>query len=189
MASTNLLQWNPTAANQETDSAYLSDSQRAGGATNPAIFSALLANKMFYQVTTYLTALFTALANKGFATSDASLSTLTAQCANFLTTADIKLPLVALLFNPTTNFNCALYNGFETTLTGNITTLNVNSPAIGQTITFVFKQDGVGSRTVAFPTNVKSPGDISSAANSTSIQTFMVLIDGNLHPTGPVMVS
>lgn len=88
MATTNLQQWNPTAVNQENDAAYAADSQRSGGATNPSIFQAELANKLFYQTTTFLTALFTAFANKGFTTSDSNLSTLTATCANFLTTAD-----------------------------------------------------------------------------------------------------
>lgn len=89
MATTNLIQWNPTAANQENDAAYAADSQRAGGATNPALFDATLANKAFYQWSTFLTALFAAYAAKGFTTSDSNLSTLTAQCAGFLTTADL----------------------------------------------------------------------------------------------------
>lgn len=88
MATTNLLQWNPTAVNQENDAAYLADSQRAGGATNPSILQAELANKAFFQWSTFLTALFQAFANKGFTTSDSNLNTLTAACANFLTTAD-----------------------------------------------------------------------------------------------------
>lgn len=88
MATTNVQQWNPTAANQETDAEYTADSQRAGGATNPSVFQAELANKLFYQLSTYVAALFAAFAAKGFTTSDSNLPTLTAQCSNFLTTGD-----------------------------------------------------------------------------------------------------
>lgn len=89
MATTNLQQWNPTAVNQETDAEYVADSQRAGGATNPAIFEAELANKAYYQWSTFLTALFQAFAAKGYTTSDSNLSSLTAQCLNFTTAADV----------------------------------------------------------------------------------------------------
>jgi hypothetical protein len=88
MATTNLQQWNPTAVNQENDAAYTADPQRTGGATDPSIFEAQLANKAFFQWSTYLTALFQAFALKGFTTSDSNLNTLTATCAGFLTTAD-----------------------------------------------------------------------------------------------------
>ncbi len=89
MATTNLQQWNPTAVNQENDAQYTADSQRAGGATNPAIFQAELANKAYYQWSTFLTALFQAFANKGYTTSDSNISSLTAQCANFATSNDL----------------------------------------------------------------------------------------------------
>lgn len=88
MATTNMQPWNPTAANQENDAAYTADPQRAGGATDPSVFQSVLANKLFYQTTIYLTAFFTAFANKGFSTSDSNLPTLIAQCANFLVAGD-----------------------------------------------------------------------------------------------------
>jgi len=188
MASTNLQQWNPTGANQETDAQYSADSQRSGGATNPSVFDALLANKLFFQITTFLVALFQAFANKGFTTSDASLSTLTAQCANFLTTADIKGG-TSVAFSPTPNFNCGAFSQFEILLTGNVTSLTVSGASAYQEITLMFVQDATGGRTVAFPANVKSPGTPSTTANATSIQKFILRGDGNLHPTGPMVVS
>lgn len=186
-STTNMLQWNPTATNQETDVQYNADSQRAGGAANPSLFASALANKLFYQCTTYLTALFTAMANKGFGTSDASLATLTAQCANILTTADVKggynVP-----FSSSPTFNCALYSTFQITLTGNIA-LTVSGATQFQEVTLAFTQDGTGSRTVTFPSNVLSPGTPDPTANSTSMQTFVQLTDGNFHPKGPMTVS
>ncbi len=189
MAGTNLIQWNPTAANQETDAEYLADSQRAGGATNPSLFDATLANKLFYQMSTYLTGLFTAFGNKGFATSDASLAALTAQCANFLTTADVLPGTSTVAYAATVVFDCSRANGFEVTLTGNITSLTVINAAVGQVITLTFIQDGTGGRTVAFPSNVKSPGAPSISPSDVSVQQFKVLKDTFLHPIGPVMVS
>ena len=188
MASTNMQQWNPTATNQESDAAYTADSQRAGGATNPSIFASILANKAFFQFSTYLTALFTAFANKGFATSDASLATLTAQCANFLTTADVHAGLQYVPFSPTLAFACASYDGFQVTLTGNLT-FSLSSPSIGQKITLAFTQDATGGRTVTWPGNVVGHGTIDGTANATSQQLFEVLNDNLLHQLGVMTVS
>ena len=188
MSTTNLLQWNPTAANQETDAQYLADSQRSGGATNPSLFDATLANKLFYQTTTYLYALFTAFANKGFTTSDSSAATLVAQCANFLTTADVKPGLVNVPYATAVTFDASKANGFEVALTGGTTVTLINA-TVGQIITLAFQQDAVGGRTVALPGIVLSPGTVDPTANSTSVQTFQVLTDGYLHPIAPMVVS
>lgn len=47
----NFLVWNAGEVNQEDDAAYLIDALRVGGAPTNALFSSLLANKLFYQVT------------------------------------------------------------------------------------------------------------------------------------------
>lgn len=188
MATTNLLQWNPNATNQEDDAAYLADSQRTGGAADPSIFDSVLANKLFFQCTTYLTALFTAFANKGFPTSDANLATLTAQCANFLTTADTRPGLSSIAYSATPIFNALTADGFQVTLTGNITSLTLNNLTFGQRFIMAFVQDGGGGHGVTFPTNVKTPGAVSGVPGATSIQPFVVLLDGNLYPTGPMVV-
>jgi hypothetical protein len=87
--STNIIQWNPGAVNQETDALYLADSQRAGGATDPSQFAAALANKAFYQWSTVLTALGTMMANKGYTISDANLANLINALSNIITNADL----------------------------------------------------------------------------------------------------
>lgn len=188
MATTNLQQWNPTAANQETDAQYSADSQRSGGATTGAVFASPLGNKLFYQVTTFLVALFQAFANKGFTTSDANLSTLTAQCANFLTTADVKGGQ-NVGFSATPTFDCSKYSTFQITLTGNVTALTVSGAAQYEQVTLAFVQDGTGGRTVVFPANVLSPGTPDTTPGATSTQTFVQLADGKLHPSGPMVVS
>lgn len=188
MATTNLLQWNPTAANQETDAEYAADSQRSGGATDPSLFDATLANKMFYQLSTYLTALFTAFANKGFGTSDASLLALVSQCANFLTTADVKGGLQYLLYAPTQALNAAQFGGFQMALNGNLS-FTISGYAVGDLITLVFTQGSGGGAVVTPPSNVTGMGSVFPTAGSNSIQIFKVLNDNNLHAVGPMTVS
>lgn len=86
-APTNFLQWNPSQVNQESDASYLTDTQRVGGAV-AGIFPSQLANKLFYQVSTFVAALATALVNKGYEMQDTSLATLVTAMANILTKAD-----------------------------------------------------------------------------------------------------
>jgi len=86
-APTNFLQWNPSQINQESDAEYLSETQRTGGAVS-GIFPSELANKLFYQVSTFVAALATALVNKGYEMQDTDLSTLITAMANILTKAD-----------------------------------------------------------------------------------------------------
>lgn len=187
--TTNLLIWNPTGANQETDAEYAADSQRSGGATNPSLFDATLANKAFYQWSTFLYALFTAFANKGFTTSDSSASSLVTECANFLTTADVKPGMLYVLFSTALVLDASQANGFQVTLTNNVASLSIINAVVGQRVIVAFTQDGVGGRTVPFPSNVASPGTVNGAANSNSVQEFIVLNDNKLHPLGPMVVS
>ena len=85
--SNNFLQWNPAAVNQQDDSAYTADAMRTGGAVT-GIFASDLANKLFYQCTTMVSALGESLSNKGYTISDASISTLITALSNILTKAD-----------------------------------------------------------------------------------------------------
>lgn len=95
MAGTNnFQQWNPTAANQESDSAYTSDSLRSGGAPTGAIFPSPTANKLFFQLAQMVCALAGMMANKGYNISDANLANLRTALTNILTNADIPGNLV-----------------------------------------------------------------------------------------------
>jgi hypothetical protein len=77
MGSTNLQQFNPNQANQESDVAYTADSSRANGiVAGPSIFDSALANKLFYQLTTFMAAFANMMAAKGYTLSDANLTTL-----------------------------------------------------------------------------------------------------------------
>src|ERR1700733_8005289 len=98
-ATTNFLQFNLNAANQETDSTYLADSTRTGGAGTGSVFPSVLANKAFYQWSTFLASFCQMLVNKGISTSDANFTQLVAELANVLTTADQKPSLLPLTFS------------------------------------------------------------------------------------------
>lgn len=173
MATTNLLPWNPTAVNQETDAEYLADSQRAGGATDPSVFLSVLANKAFYQWSTYLTALFQAFAAKGFTTSDSNLSTLTAQCANFLTTADVVPAVVNVPYAATVTLNAATADGFYIqNMTGPLTIVAVNGLTPGQIIAMQYQQDSAGGRAVTFPSSFVGAVQPDPAPNAVSLQLF-----------------
>lgn len=173
MATTNLLQWNPTQANQENDAAYAADPTRAGGAVDPTVFLSVLGNKAYYQWSTYLTALFTAFAAKGYTTSDSSLGTLTAQCANFVTTADLFSAVSVLAYSPTIALNAAKLNGFYfANMTGNLTISGVSGLGSGQLILMWYQQDATGGRTVSFPSLYVNAVQPDPAANAVSAQLF-----------------
>src|SRR6185437_7016405 len=141
-------------ANQESDSAYNADSSRSGGAGTGAIFASALANKLFYQVTTFITAFAGALAAKGYVISDANLSTLQGVLANVITSADLKGDLFFLAYAPSVVMNCLTTNGFQITLTGNVTSSTFTNMAIGQEVTVVLKQDASGGRTFVWPSGL-----------------------------------
>ena len=182
--TTNTQQWNPTAANQETDTQYTADSQRAGGASNPSEFDARLANKLFYQVTTYVAALGQMLANKGITNSDVSLAALTTAMSNIITTADIRGNLQSVSYSPSLVFNAALYLGFQVTLSGG-TSVAITGQQAGDTITLVWVQDGTGGYGVTYSTDFASAGQPDPAANTISVQTFKVNAALKLEAQGP----
>jgi len=63
---------------------------------------------------------------------------------------------------------------FQITLTGNVTssTLTTTNATNGQDIAFKICQDGTGSRTFVWPTNVVNPGAIPTAASTCGKQVF-----------------
>lgn len=58
-------------------------------------------------------------------------------------------------------------------LTGNVTSSTINSgAATGQRATFYITEDATGGRTFVWPTNVKGPMTLNTAANKSNIQSF-----------------
>jgi hypothetical protein len=185
VATSNFLQFNPTAVNQDTDAAYLADATRLGGAIDGNEWPSLSANKTLYQASTAIAALMQMMANKGFTVSDTALSTLTAQLSNILTTADGRSALQHVAWASTVSLNAARYDGFEIDLSDNIA-LTVIGQSIGQLITLIFTKSGI-SPTVTYPSNVFGGGQPDLTPGAVSVQLFKVDILGNLHAAGPVV--
>jgi hypothetical protein len=189
MATTNFQQFNPTQANQESDSAYTADSNRSGGFGTGAIVPGVLLNKVWYQFSTFIAAFGNMMALKGYTTSDASLSTLQGVLANLITSADINGNLINVAYAPSITFNCGTNNGFQITLTGNVTASAFSGMAIGQEITVVLVQDGSGGRTFVWPAGLTTAGAPDTTPNAVSIQKFKKILDGSIRPLGPMTVS
>ena len=188
MATSNFLPFNPTQANQETDAAYLTDATRTGGAGVGAIWPSNSANKTLYQVSTAVAALMQAMANKGFTVSDASLSALTTQLANILTTADLLSNLQSVSWAYSLALNAARYNGFEISLAGN-STLSISGQTVGQVIVLLFAQDGTGGHTITYPGNIVGGAQPDPSVSIISGQIFKVNAVGTLQALGPMVSS
>jgi hypothetical protein len=135
--TTNFSQWNPGAANQETDATYASDGQRVGGAVSGA-FDAVLANKLFYQASTFFAAFAHMLSTKGYSpvdgttpqtavsSSNAALLALATVLGNVLTNADI--PFTFSVSNLAGHINFGSWMGNLKVQWGSITITNPGSP-------------------------------------------------------------
>jgi len=179
--TTNFIQFNPTAANQETDLAYSGDSQRQNGAINGQLFNDILANKAFYQWSTFITALANALVNKNYSPNDTDINTLESVLANIVTFNDLKSNLSLVAFSPTPIFNATSTNGFDFTLAGSVTSSTLTGQAIGQIITFVVTQ-GSTAYTFAPPSNINGWQPVSPTPNSVTTQAFIVKENGTIWP-------
>jgi hypothetical protein len=85
----------------------------------------------------------------------------------------------ALTDGATITPNLTLSNIFTVTLGGNRTLANPSSKVVGQGVTFIIRQDGTGSRTLAYGTQYKWPGGVaptlSTAANSIDVISGLVV--------------
>lgn len=187
--TSNFLQWNPTQANQEADSAYAADAVRSGGAAIDGIFPSATANKLFYQLSTMVAALGQMLANKGYAVSDGNFNDLVAILANILTNADQRPNMVTVNYGNAVTFDNSLSNGFYLQLQGNVVGTGLINIAAGNRLLFSIQQNSIGGYTFAWPPNVINPGMVDPAPNATSIQEFVVHPDNTVHPIGPMVVS
>lgn len=79
-------------------------------------------------------------------------------------------------FSATPTFNASQAGTFVMTLTGNVTSSTLASPTVGEDVLFILSQDGTGSRTFVWPSNVVGAPTIKSAASS--VTTFYCQYDG-----------
>lgn len=85
MGTSNFLQHNPSAANQENDATYNSDTTRTGGIGVDQILPSVWLNKVWFQASTFIAALANVIANfgSGYTITDTSISALETQLLAF----------------------------------------------------------------------------------------------------------
>lgn len=186
--STNFLQHNPSAANQESDLVYIAESIRTGGLGIDEIVPSNWLNKILYQATTGMTAFTQAMANKGYVLSDANVSTLTGVFSNVLTNADLKALLVNTSFSPAAHFDASKSNGFQMILTANANTCSIGGWAPGQIITFIIVQDATGGRSFTIPGVNQWQGLNNLAPNAVNVIQIIGKADGSLWWCGQELV-
>jgi hypothetical protein len=180
--SSNFLQHNPSAANQDTDAQYSADELRAGGIGFGNIIASKFLNKVLYQASTMVAALGQALANLGYTVNDSSLSSLTANLTTALATAP---KVVQVTGGATTTLDCSqanqLFAYFEVQLTQN-TIVTVENVIAGQIICVTWAQGASATYSALFSgiTIVTGEADVTILGNGgVGRQTFVV--NGALH--------
>lgn len=188
-ASTNFQQWNPTKANQENDSTYATDTTRLGGITTGSTFPSPLADKAFYQWSTFIGAFGIMMRAKGYTTSDADISALAAVLANVLTWADLGFlnNIVTVAYSPNPVFDASQGTQFYILLNGNVTGATLINSTPGQKLTFMIKQDTSGGHSFAWPSNMFAGGSPQTNANGGSTQQFQVWADGGVTACTPMV--
>jgi hypothetical protein len=179
---TNFLQFNPGLYNAENDAAYTGDTLRSGGIPSAAIFPSPLANKLFYQLSTFIAAFSQMMVNKGYSPNDASISALTSVLMNVRCGSDFLQSIVTVPCSSSVVFNAGIAAQFDLTLTGNVASASITNQTAGQLLGFIISQDSTGGRSFVWPSILTSPGGICQVAGSTSIQYFVVRPNGAIEP-------
>jgi len=186
---TNFLQFNPNLTNAESDSQYQADPLRQNGAPVTAICPSNLFNKAMYQSSTFTAALAQALSNKGYSVLDSNYANLVAMFANIRTNADVVTLLTTVAYSPSLVFNALLSNGFQVTLTGDVTSSALQNPVNGQVYNFVITQDAAGNHAFTWPANFVGGGAVNPQANRNSVQSFIWVASLNVALAASPLVS
>jgi hypothetical protein len=102
-----------------------------------------------------------------------------AEIADGIKTAKFVISGVNIVtFSATPTFDASLGNTQKITLTGNVTSSTLSNATDGQQIDFLICQDGTGSRTFVWPTDVLGGMTIGSTLSKCSAQSFRY--DGTL---------
>jgi hypothetical protein len=100
------------------------------------------------------------------------------------------LGLSVVAFSPTPVFNGANAQGFNLTLTGDVTsssfTNGTQAPAL---VAFRIQQDGAGGHAFVWPPNTHGAGVVNANPNVKSQQLFMRNTDGSLDALAPIVYS
>ncbi len=187
--TTNLIQFNPAQANQETDAQYAADPLVTGGIPVDGTLPSPFLNKVWYQASTFAAAFNAALTQKGYSPSDANLATLQAVYSNILTDADILPDLIAVTYSSTMSLDASKANGWQITLFGNASLSLVNAKP-GQVYRIVLVQDNSGGRSVSYQGALAANGvQPDGTPGYVSILSLLCGTDSVLRPCAPMMVA
>lgn len=179
MATTNFVQHNPTAANQEPDAAFDSNSLTTGGIGVDAIMPSDWMNKRWYQDSTMIAALAQMLATKGYSTSDANISTLASVLSNIVTNNDLKPAQITVPYSATPTFDASRANGFRIDLGGNVNGSFIINGTPGQIVTFFIVSRSPGNFSFAWPGNVQNAGNVQTQSIGNLFTQSFITDGGN----------
>jgi len=192
--STNLLPFNPSNFNAETDAQYNADPIRVGGyPVNSPIPSALL-NKTLTQQNIG-PALAQAMANKGYTVNDYPYAALVSVLGNLVTTADLYNGGTTLAYAANLSIVASIYSYFDVTLTGPNCNMVISSARNFQQLWFIIRQDSTGGRTATIniygigpqaSSNYSIP--LSTEPNAVNIFSALVGGDGSCFLATPIQV-
>lgn len=181
-AVTNFLVFNPEGDFMEIDAAYVVDTLRTGGIPPEAIVPHLMINKLFYQLSMFVTAFCQMLVDKGVSTSDANFTNLVNALSAVRLTGDFLASIVEIAWATSVTFDGAVSAQFDLLLTGNVSASSLVNTAPGQILVFIVVQDATGGRTMAWPSNLNGVGLVCPLPNSISVQMFGVRPSGYVFP-------
>jgi hypothetical protein len=186
MGSSNILVWDLPQTNMQSDPTYSGDAQRSNGGIDGVAFPSALFNKFGLQTSAVAYAIGQLLASRGYVISDSNVPAIVTALQSMFANVPGKSPLQQLSYSPAQALNAALYLGFQITLAGN-SVLTISGQNIGDTIFFIFIQDGVGGRTITWPSGFFGFVQPDPTANSISVQIGKVLADLSVHAANPMM--
>ena len=179
--SNNFTIHNPANANQEPDSTFATDALTTGGIPTDAIMPSPWMNARWYEDSVGFWAFAQSLANKGYVVNKDNPTTLSSVMANVVTFADLKTPLLSLVFSPTPTFDASVANGWQLTLGGPVTSSTLSNLSIGQVLTFMIVQ-GIVPYSFTPPAGINGWRPVPVIANTVFTQQFIVRADLTVWP-------
>jgi len=93
--------------------------------------------------------------------------------------------LDVMAFNPTPIFDGESWNGWEITLTGDVTSSTLDNIQPGNLYTFIIVQDATGGHAFTWPAEVVNATPVNRDPKGMTIQTFVADQYGTLYPVAP----
>lgn len=133
--SNNFLTFNPGKTNQVDDTAYNASAYRSGGIpATPSAAPSNIHNKLFYQLSTMVSALAQMLANRGYSVSDSNFTDLVTTL-DTLTDINLRKSLTAYVVGDIAfSRNATSYKRMQCTVAGTTGALEPTWTAVGQTV-------------------------------------------------------